>query len=132
MDKKLLALAREKTAIYALRTGKLGPVIEMLRAGDTTPLVQGYLADLLSGDPKQDYQIDIRPRDGLQYKKTLGSREIENTRAITIANYISERIEEGIPRQRAFGFAADAFGIKDKTAERCYYKWRHSLRDSDV
>lgn len=134
----------EKIHSILLEQGNLDAVIPFLKAGALTPSLQQRLANLLSGDPSQDYRVEVKLRAGLHEKHTRKFRLFEDARSLAIAEMVAELIREGKAPKQAYGLAADQsqisgelageFGISDalvkkfkfsaKTAERAYLRWR--------
>lgn len=123
--------AEEMAALAAIRRGDLRPVIPLLAAGDLSPLLQRYLAALLSCDPGQDYRVEVKPRPGVHEKKTRDFRTREEARAMLIARTVMELIDQGARPKQAFYAAAEKHGTSDATAKRHYLKWRKKWQARD-
>lgn len=124
--------AEEMAALAAIRRGDLRPVIPLLAVGDLSPLLQRYLAALLSGDPGQDYRVEVKPRSGVHEKKTQAFRVRENHRAMIIARTVMEMIAAGKAPKEAFFEAGQKHNTNEHKAKRDYLKWRKKLVAADA
>lgn len=124
--------AEEMAALAAIRRGDLRPIIPLLAAGDLPPMLQRYLAALLSGDPSQDYRVDVKPRAGVHEKKTQAFRVRENHRAMMIAKTVMEIIDSGVAPKKAFFQAGERHNTNEHKAKRDYLKWRKKLAAADA
>lgn len=116
-------------AINTIQRGDLGLAINLLEAGALSGPLQPHLAALLSGDPSQDYRVEVKARNGVQPKHALGYRMRELERSQQIGRNVAYQIHLfGTPKPRAIYNATKHYGLGTEMTRIHYEKFMKSIK----